>query len=64
MKRLTHEEFCKKIFDLVQTEYEVKSNYVSTHQKIKMCHVSCGTSFDVKPSNFLQGTRCYNVFLK
>ena len=49
--------FKQEVFNLVANEYEVISEYVNTHTKIKFKH-NCGNIFDMTPHNFLAGQRC------
>jgi predicted Zn-ribbon and HTH transcriptional regulator len=57
-KKKTTNEFKNKIFNLVQDEYEVLGEYKTTHDLIQFKHKTCGSIFDMRPSNFLQGQRC------
>lgn len=58
MRRKTHEEFVKEVFDLVGNEYEVIGHYETAIKKIEMKHNVCGKTYEVKPSNFLSGKKC------
>lgn len=55
MKRLTQEEYEKRIYDLYNEEYSVIGKYVSGHTKIKIKHNFCDTEFDVDPCNIMNG---------
>jgi very-short-patch-repair endonuclease len=54
----TDEQFKKEVFDLVGEEYSVLGEYEGANKKIKMRHNKCGYEWEVKPANFLQGSRC------
>lgn len=58
-RKTTHEEFVNKVFDLVSNEYEVLTEYQSTHKKVKFVHNECGHVFEISPSKFIhRGQRC------
>ncbi|MDG0032905.1 hypothetical protein MMB68_25480 [Priestia sp. Y58] len=58
-KKKTSDLFKKQVFDLVENEYEVIEEYISTNSKIKMKHNKCGFEYKVKPAHFLySGSRC------
>lgn len=55
----TTEEFKQEVKNLVGNEYEVVSNYVSNHIKVKMFHKECNRTYEVTPGHFLTtGRRC------
>lgn len=56
--KYTNEEFLLKFKDRSNNEYELLSEYVLSNQKIKIKHVSCGTIFEMKANNFIQGQGC------
>lgn len=56
--RKTHEEFKKEIFDLVNNEYDILSEYNLGNEKIKMRHNICNNDFFITPTSFLGGRRC------
>lgn len=56
-KGITHEEFIRKVFDLVGDDYEVLGVYESSSTKIEMKH-KCGHIYYVRPNSFLRGSRC------
>lgn len=58
MKRKTTDQFKKEVYDKVQNEYIVLSEYINCKTKIKMKHTSCNNEYLVNPSEFLKGTRC------
>ncbi len=61
-ERKTTEQFKQEIFSLVENEYEILSEYKSTHKKILMKHSICNTKFETTPHKFLQGHRCPECF--
>lgn len=60
-KKLTHEEFVYKVFELVGDEFTVVTNYVRSHDKLIFRHNNkfCDNhEFEMKPNAFLNGQRC------
>ncbi|AZV43755.1 hypothetical protein BAOM_3146 [Peribacillus asahii] len=57
-KKKTHVEFTKEVYELVGDEYEVLSEYVKTHTKVKLRHTECEHEYEVTPASFLTGRRC------
>lgn len=57
-QRKTIEKFKQEVYSLVDSEYSVIGDYVSTHIKLLMRHNICGYEYLVAPSNFLCGKRC------
>ena len=57
-RRKTHSEFLDEVYDLVQEDYSILSEYLGTTTKIKMKHNKCKNEYMVMPSSFLQGNRC------
>lgn len=39
-------------------DYEVKSEYVNSHTRIKMFHKKCGLLFEITPNSFISGRGC------
>ncbi|MFL0163991.1 hypothetical protein [Candidatus Clostridium helianthi] len=59
MRKRTHEEFVREVYNLVGDEYEVLGKYEASNTKIAIKHTPCKHEYDVTPSSFLcQGTRC------
>lgn len=56
--RKTHQQFIKEVYQLVNNEYSVLSEYTTTHDYILMRHNICNHQYYVKPSKFLSGRRC------
>lgn len=54
----TTESFKERVSELVGDDYSVQGEYVNSKEKVSFKHNICGHSFDVAPSNFLQGNRC------
>ena len=57
-------QFKQQMYELVGDEYTFLGKYVSTATKIKVRHNICGCEWEVKPNNFITGTRCPNCFGK
>lgn len=53
-KKVTQEEFEKRVYDKYSDEYKVVGKYVYGHIPIKIKH-KCGWEYDVDPYNFLSG---------
>ena len=57
-RRLTNDEFIKKVEDLT-SDYLFLEDYVNSHVKLKVRHISCGNEYMVKPNKFITaGRRC------
>ncbi|WP_310876916.1 hypothetical protein [Priestia megaterium] len=57
-KKKTTEEFRKEVFKITNDEYLVIGQYKNALTHVKIMHNVCKHEWDVKPSNFLNGTRC------
>ena len=57
-KRMTQEDFEKKIFELGNGEYTVLGEYITSHTYVKIRHNKCGYEWDAKPEKFVKGHRC------
>lgn len=57
-RRKTHEEFVAEVKALVGDEYTVITAYKNNHTKITFTHDNCGLSYDIRPKDFIKGTRC------
>jgi uncharacterized protein YozE (UPF0346 family) len=55
---VTHQEFTKRIYDLVGDEYTILSQYIGIHLKVLLQHNLCGYKWKVIPSSFYRGARC------
>lgn len=62
MKRKTHEEFVREVYNLVGDEYTVIGTYRNAKTKLKVRHNkgNCCYEYYVTPNNFLRGKRCPN----
>lgn len=57
--RKTLEEFKRDVLEKAGPDYEViGTEYLGNKKNIRMLHKPCGLEFDVRPDNFLNGTRC------
>lgn len=63
-RRKTYEQFDKEINELTNGEYTVEPPYVNSKTKMTFTHKKCGTTFEMKPNNFLNGHRCPVCTLK
>ena len=54
----TDAQFKQEVKNLVRTEYTFLDPYQGANNKIKVKHNKCGNIYHVKPSHFLDGTRC------
>lgn len=53
-------EFAKEIIDLTGGEYRLESSYNGATNPVKIKHLACGNTFNMKPNSFLCGQRCSN----
>lgn len=51
-------KFSKKIDEIFNGEIKVIGEYKTNHTKIEVKHLKCNKTFDVRPSNILQGYGC------
>lgn len=67
-KRLTNEEYKKRLFEVYKGEYINIDNYITKRTKIKFKHVECGTEFLSLPTDILRGLKkcptCMSIKLK
>lgn len=64
-RKASHNDFIKKVHDIVGSEYTVLSEYKASRVKIKMRHNTCSHEYEVTPNNFTsRGRRCPNCFGK
>ena len=54
----TDAQFKQEVYNLVGNEYTFLDTYVNAKTKIRVKHNKCGHIYKVKPSHFLEGTRC------
>lgn len=57
-KTKTHDKFIKEVENLGMGEYEVVTKYTKSKDPIILKHKICGTEWETKPSNFINGNRC------
>jgi hypothetical protein len=59
-KTKSHEDFEKKVAALTSGDYVLlpEPRWVSSSQKVRLRHESCGHEYDVKPQLFINGRRC------
>lgn len=57
MKRLTNDEFLKKLQSRYNNEYIPLSDYISGKTKMKFKH-TCGHEFEMRPEDILKGQQC------
>ena len=60
--RKTDTQFKQEVFDLVGDEYTFLDTYVNNHTKLRVKHNKCGKVYEVRPNDFLKGTRCPHCF--
>lgn len=59
MKKLTQEEYVKRVYERYGDEYTVLGEYTKGHGLILIRHNTCGTEFEVDAFNFADGkSRC------
>lgn len=66
-KRMTNEEFLRRVTDLVGDEYSFHDKYTGRHNKMSCIHNVCGYCWDVEAGAFLgnktkKGSRCPNCY--
>lgn len=65
IKRKTHEEFCKQVYDLYKNEYTILGEYNGSKEKILVQH-NCNKCHNYRwyilPSNLLKGRKCPKCF--
>lgn len=57
-RKRTTEEFKEYVKKRVGNEYEVLGEYETERVSIKMKHINCGRTYEVKPKEFKVGSRC------
>lgn len=57
-KKLTHEEYIQRVYNLTQDEYTVLEEYVNADVKILTRHNTCGHEWKISPFHFKEGKRC------
>ena len=54
----TDAQFKQEVYNLVGDEYVFLDSYTNARTKLRVKHNKCGQIYTVKPSHFLDGTRC------
>jgi len=54
----TNAEFVEEVKEEVSLEYTFLEKYINAHTKILCRHNYCGHEWEVRPNNFLRGSRC------
>lgn len=57
-RRVTHEEFLKRVSDKFDNKYEIIGTYTIKNNKIQVKHRDCGHITEMLPSNILKGYGC------
>jgi hypothetical protein len=57
-QRKLNTQFRKEVYDLVGNEYIFLDSYINTRTKIRVKHNKCGNIYKVKPTAFINGSRC------
>lgn len=57
-RRLSNDEFLKRVEELVGDEYIFLDTYKSSGEKIRVRHNVCNNVYQVTPNHFLKGRRC------
>lgn len=57
-KKLTNQEFLRRVQSIYGDEYEFMDEYVSMYVKIRCKHIECGKQILVTPHDFLRGHGC------
>jgi len=58
VKKYNTETFRDKILKLTEGEYLPLGEYINNKTKTRMKHLECGHEWDVRPDQFLSGSRC------
>lgn len=54
----THEQFIKEVYKQINDEYTILGKYIGTDKKLVIQHNKCGYRWEVRPHDFLSGSRC------
>ena len=57
-KKMIHQEYLDKVFNLVGEEYAVLEEYVKSNVKLLTRHNVCNREWRINPNKFLMGRRC------
>jgi len=58
LKKLSDDEYKKRVFSLVGNEYDILEEYIDTKTKLLTRHNVCGKSWKISPNKFTMGRRC------
>lgn len=58
VKKYTTETFKNKVLEITEGEYLPLGEYINNKIKVRMKHLECGHEWDVRPDQFLSGSRC------
>lgn len=58
VKKYDTETFKNKVLKITDGEYIPLGEYINNKIKIRMKHLECGHEWDVRPDQFLRGSRC------
>ena len=58
VKKYTTETFKDKVLEITEGEYLPLGEYINNKIKVRMKHLECGHEWDVRPDQFLSGSRC------
>jgi len=57
-KKMIHQEYLDKVFNLAGEEYAVLEEYVKSNVKLLTRHNACNREWRINPNKFLMGRRC------
>lgn len=60
--RKSNDQFKQEVYELVGDEYTFLDPYVNYHTKIRVKHNKCGNVYEVRPTDFIGGSRCSYCF--
>ena len=66
-KKSNTKEFKEKVKNITNNEYSLIGEYINSRTKVEILHKKCGSIYFVRPSSFMQGSRCpycYSAKLK
>ena len=58
MRRKTHDEFVREVYELHGDKYTILSGYIGSDKKVDFSHDECGNKFSMLASSFSRGKRC------
>lgn len=57
-KKLTHQDYCKRVKSVLGPDYQVLGEFVNTRSRITLLHCKCGKRITKKAGRFLEGHGC------